>query len=180
MRSVAQPVLYGDGREAASIKISADLRLLSVQAARRDSIHLRFSEEKGENRKDVRLTLPFFPIRAAMQTMNGKKIEPLRVINGEVLFSVQGGAYATLRVWGDFTISPVQTTEEAISDVFSVPVENTRAIVCFTKAAGLKAKGFRMIGEGQVLAVIENEPERVQTAEIPVRPKEILIEPQPN
>ena len=70
---------------------------------------------------------------------------------------------------------PAAVSDEPICDVFQVPVENSRSIVCFTKAKGLKASGFSILGDGQVLAELPNNPEATQTVELNCRPEQIEI-----
>jgi hypothetical protein len=140
------------------------------------SLLLRFAEESGVERKNVKLTLPFAPTRAVQTTLDGKDIESLEVNGSSVLFSIQKGGYISIRVYGNFTVTFENTEKEPIYDIFSVPVENSRSIVCFTKSNGLKASKFQIFGDGALLAEKENSPEYIQTVEVDARPKNIVIE----
>ena len=92
-----------------------------------------------------------------------------------VFFSAAAGDYVTIRVYGDFTIVTEEVKEDLIYDIFAVPTENSRSVVCFTKTKELKASGFRVFGDGQLLAETENSPESIQTVEVGCRPKDIEI-----
>ena len=120
--------------------------------------------------------MPFVPTRAVLTTLNGAETEPLRTDGSDVFFSVAGGEYCTIRIYGDFTITQVTPEQELIYDIFTVPVENSRAIVCFTKAKEMEASGFRIFGDGQLLAEKENTPEAIQTIELDCRPERVAVE----
>ena len=137
---------------------------------------LRFAEESGTDRENVKLTLPFVPVRAVRTTLHGKEKEPLKTDGTDVFFSAAGGGYTTIRVYGSFTILQEEPENDLIYDIFTVPVENSRTIICFTKAKHLEASGFRILGDGQVLAEIENSSEYIQTVEVACRPENIEIE----
>jgi len=174
-RALAQPVLCGDLREIPRLTLDKELRLMSCRIDGAHSLLLRFAEESGKPQENVKLTLPFAPTRAVLTTLHGKERESLRVEGSDVFFSVLGGEYCTLRVYGDFTVVPATVSEEPICDVFQVPVENSRSIVCFTKTKDLKAAGFSILGDGQVLAELPNNPEATQTVELNCRPEQIEI-----
>jgi hypothetical protein len=175
-RALAQPVLCGDSRVLPRLLLDAELRLMSCRADGEHSLLLRFAEESGKARENVKLTLPFAPTRAMRTTLNGTETEALRTDGSDVFFPISGGEYCTVRVYGNFTITPVAPRQEQIYDIFTVPVENSRAIVCFTKAGGLQASAFRIFGDGQLLAEKENTPEAVQTVELDCRPEHVEIE----
>lgn len=175
-RALAQPVLCGDGRSLPQLALDAELRLMSCRADGEHSLLLRFAEESGKAKENVKLTLPFAPTRAVLTTLNGAEKEPLRTDGADVFFSVLGGEYCTIRVYGDFTITPATAKQEQIYDIFTVPTENSRSIVCFTKAKGLEASGFRIFGDGQLLAEKENTPEAIQTLELDCRPEHVAVE----
>ncbi len=175
-RCLAQPVLSGDGREPTQLCVDAPLRLMCCRVDTESSLLLRFAEESGVERKNVKLTLPFAPTRAVQTTLDGKEIESLEVNGSSVLFSIQKGGYISIRVYGNFTVTFENTENEPIYDIFSVPVENSRSIVCFTKSNGLKASKFQIFGDGALLAEKENSPEYIQTVEVDARPKNIVIE----
>ncbi len=173
---LAHPVLCGDGREMPGVHLDVPLRLMSCRADGEHSLLLRFAEESGTERENVRLTLPFVPTRAVETTLHGKEKEPLRTEGFDVFFSAAAGEYATIRVYGDFTIVPKEAENALIYDVLAVPTENSRSIVCFTKAKELQASAFRIFGDGQLLAESENSPESIQTVEVDCRPENIEIE----
>ncbi len=175
-RALAQPVLFGDGRELPQILLDTPLRLMCCQVDGEHSLLLRFAEESGTDRENVKLTLPFVPVRAVRTTLHGKEKEPLKTDGADVFFSAAGGGYSTIRVYGSFTILQEEPENDLIYDIFTVPVENSRTIVCFTKAKHLEASGFRIHGDGQVLAEIENSFEYIQTVEVACRPENIEIE----
>ncbi|MBO5219791.1 MAG: hypothetical protein J6C52_10190, partial [Clostridia bacterium] len=175
-RTLAQPILAGGGEALPSLSLSEDLRLMRLRAVRSDALLLRFAEESGKSRENVRLTLPFRPIRAALTTLDGRETSPLIVDGNDVIFSIAAGSFATLMVTGSFCVSFEKEEIPPIHDIFTVNVENRRSIVCFEKADGLQAKGFRIIGDGEILTETENLPEAVQTVELPCRPKQIEIE----
>ncbi|MBR6772221.1 MAG: hypothetical protein IKM29_02390 [Clostridia bacterium] len=175
-RCLAQPILVSDGRELPSFEISAELRLLSCRAAGTDSVLFRFAECRGKNAERVRLSLPFAPKRAVLASPDGKEICELEIDGNSLFFDVKGGDYATVLVYGDFEIKAAKKVLEPVYNVFTVHTENSRSIVCFEKADGLKVKAFRIIGDGEVIAEVENLPEAVQTAELDCRPKQIEVE----
>ena len=172
---LAHPVLCGDGREVPGIHLDAPLRLMSCRADGEHSLLLRFAEESGIARENVKLTLPFVPVRAVETTLHGTEKGILTTEDSCVFFSAAAGDYVTIRVYGDFTIVTEEVKEDLIYDIFAVPTENSRSVVCFTKTKELKASGFRVFGNGQLLAETENSPESIQTVEVGCRPKDIEI-----
>ena len=121
-------------------------------------------------------SLPFAPKRAVLASPDGKEICELEIDGNSLFFDVKGGDYATVLVYGDFEIKAAKKVLEPVYNVFTVHTENSRSIVCFEKADGLKVKAFRIIGDGEVIAEVENLPEAVQTAELDCRPKQIEVE----
>jgi len=175
-RCLAQPVLCGDGREIPQMQTDTDIRLMSCRADSEHSLLFRFTEEAGRDRENVKLTLPFVPVRAAYTTLHGQETDAVQVEGQNVHFSISGGSYVTIRVYGAFTIHPKEQNPEPIYDVFTVPVENSRSIVCFTKKKGLNARSFCILENGKVLAETDNTPEDVQTVELDCRPDNIDIQ----
>ncbi len=175
-RCLAQPVLCGDGREIPHLQIDTDIRLMSCRADSAHSLMLRFAEETGKDRENVKLTLPFAPVRAVHTTLHGQETDAVQVDGQNVIFSISGGSYVTIRVYGEFTIHPKEQNTKPIYDIFSVPVENSRSIVCFTKKKDLKAQSFRILCDEKVLVETENLPENVQTVELDSRPDNIEIQ----
>lgn len=174
-RCLSQPVLVGDGRKVGGISIDSELRLMSMRAFDEHSVLIRFSEEHGVSIDAAKLTLPFKPIGAFLTTLDGKELTKAEIDGFNVVFPVRARDYVTLKIQGSFTIQPHKAPMPPVFNIFSVDVENKRSIVCFEKAEGLKASGFRLIGDGKILAEIPNRPEAVQTCELDCRPAAIEI-----
>ena len=95
-----------------------------------------------------------------------------------VFFSIASNEHCTIRVNGNFSIVFEETNNDLIYDIFMVPVENNRSIICFTKSQNLNATSFEIFADGKFIAEVENKSERTQTVEIELRPSKLEINPK--
>ena len=177
-RCLAQPILCGDGREIPQLSLDTPLRMMSCRVDGENSLLLRFAEESGIERKNVKLTLPFAPTSATQTLLHGQEKEPLKVDGNMVFFSIASNEHCTIRVNGNFSIVFEETNNDLIYDIFMVPVENNRSIICFTKSQNLNATSFEIFADGKFIAEVENKSERTQTVEIELRPSKLEINPK--
>lgn len=177
MEELSQPIITGDGRCTDAVYSDSKLRLTSMRVFDSHSILFRFKELYGEKNERVRLTLPFEPTVAFYATLDGRELSKAEIYQNNVIFSALPHSYVTLKVCRNFDITSKSRKTSQIYNIFTVNIENKRSIVCFEKSDDLEAKGFRVEGDGKVVAEVQNQPERVQICELDIRCENVEIEP---
>lgn len=159
-------------------KLDTDLRLLAVEPDREcpDAILVTLSEVEGNNRADVKMTLPFAPVKAFYATLNGEVLGDVAISGNELCFDAPALSYTVLKIFGDFRIAKTLESDAEVFDVLAVNVGNHGQIVSFEKAKNLQARSFKVYGDGKLLIEVENIPRLVQRVELPCRPQNIRIE----
>ena len=166
-----------DGEGSFGFSVDEKVRLLSFRPTKDGSgIEVRFAEDCGKDRKRVRLTVPFKVNTAWYNSLNSKRLGLAETSGNSVIFSIDAYSYVTLEISGNVRFRKQADTSDEICHTVMIPVENTRSIVCFEKTKLCKAKKFRIISDGRVLAEVTNDIYRVQCIDLDCRPESFTVE----
>lgn len=174
----ANPIYIGDGNKASTPKISIDryIRLLSFSIEDKNSLMAIFSEVNGKDEKRVVFELPFIPKSVSYVTLLGKYIKDAEIKGNTVIFDIDKYSYAALKITVDFKIEEQAFVHNEIFNVLNIDIEQDGQIVSFEKREGLKAKSFKIYGDGRFLKEIPNSSTRIERTEIDCRPEKVDIE----
>lgn len=174
-----QPILAKPSeQELNGITIDKEVRLISVQPSERqtNAIMVTLSEVNGRDEKKVQMSLPFKPSKACYTDINGKVIKSAEIDGNKVIFDVDALSYTVLLIEGDFSIKKASIPTDDIFDIITVEINNHDSIVSFEKSPKLKAKGFKIYGDGKLLKEIENSKLLIERVELKGRYKDVKIE----